>query len=90
MQEPLHASGMSLEEWWLAYFALGGDASAADLNGYLQGHAQPSTLDHNVMAHALNELLHDLGANWPVPYRLTPTRHTSATVDRVSIRRKER
>jgi hypothetical protein len=68
-QTPLHASGMSLDQWWLAYFALGGDASAVVLDRYLQGDAQPSALDHNLMAHALNECLHDHGNNWPVPYR---------------------
>ena len=66
---PLAASGLSVHDLWLAYLALGGDASPAELDGYLRHHAAPSRSEHNVLAQALNERLHDLGYDWPVPYR---------------------
>ena len=57
---PLAASGLSVHDLWLAYLAL---------DGYLRHHAAPSRSEHNVLAQALNERLHDLGYDWPVPYR---------------------
>jgi len=66
---PLAASGWSRRELWLACFALGANASPDELDRYLTGHVQPSVAEHNVIAQALNERLHDLGLDHPVPYR---------------------
>ena len=66
---PLTASGLSVRDLWLACLALGGDTTPAELDEYLQHHATPSRYQHNVLAQALNERLHDLGYGWPVPYR---------------------
>jgi len=35
----------------------------------MAGRLQPNTVEYDVMAQALNERLHDLGRDWPVPYR---------------------
>ena len=68
-EAPLAASDRSSRELWLDYVALGGNATPAELDDYIHGSVTPSRLDHNVLAQALNERLHDLGYNWPVPYR---------------------
>jgi hypothetical protein len=64
----LAATGWSRRELWLACFALGANASEVELDGFLRGLAVPSASEHNVIAHALNERLHDLGLNHPVRY----------------------
>jgi hypothetical protein len=68
-QGPLGASGLSTHELWLAYFALGGNATQTELEQYLTGASRPTVMDHNLVAHALNERLRDLGLNSPVAYR---------------------
>jgi len=52
----------------LACFALGAEASEVELDGFLRGVVVPSASEHNVIAHALNERLHDLGYDRPVRY----------------------
>jgi hypothetical protein len=69
------ASGWSHHELWLACFALGADAGPAELDAYLEGRARPSVADHNAIAQALNERLHELGHDWPLSYR-TPCDQT--------------
>jgi hypothetical protein len=60
-------AGMSLDELWLAYMALGGNASPDLMRAYLQGtHTEP--VGYDILAHALNEEFVDQGSNHPVPY----------------------
>jgi hypothetical protein len=66
---PLAASGLSVRELWLACLALGGNATPAELDRYLHHDMTPSRYEHNVVAQALNERLHDLGYDRPVPYQ---------------------
>jgi hypothetical protein len=61
-------AGLSHDELWLRYFALGGMSSALQLEAYLYGALQPTSHDHDVIAHALNERFVELGGNHPVPY----------------------
>jgi hypothetical protein len=68
-QGPVRASGYSTHQLWLSYFALGGYATETELNQLLTGASRPSSIDHNLIAHARNERLHDLGQDTPVPYR---------------------
>jgi hypothetical protein len=65
----LAATGWSPRELWLECFALGINATPTELRHYLEGDAQLSDAEHNVIAQALNERLHDLGFDRPVPYR---------------------
>ena len=60
-----------VELWW-AYFALGGEATPSQFAGFLHGTERPGPLDHDRLAHALNERLTDLGMNSPVPYFADP------------------
>jgi len=59
---------LSHAELWLRYFELGGMSTGLQLEAFLYGALQPSTHDHDVIAHALNERFVELGGNHPVPY----------------------
>ena len=61
-------AGLTHGELWLRYFELGGMSTAFQLEAVLFGALQPSSRDHNVIAHALNERFVELGGNHPVPY----------------------
>ena len=61
-------AGMTPEALWWAYFALGGNATPNAVGGYLSGETQPGRTDHDLLAHALNERLTQLGQDSPVPY----------------------
>lgn len=63
------ACGLSAAELWLRYFALGGSAEPFTLEAVLNGALDTSDLDHDQVAHALNERFTELGRNHPVPYR---------------------
>ncbi len=44
-------------------------SSAIQLEAFLYEALRPSSHDHDVVAHALNERFVELGGNHPVPYR---------------------
>ncbi len=61
--------GLSVEQLWLEYFALGGNGGPDDVRRWLaDGRGVPSR-DHNVLAQALNEEYSTRGRNHPVPFR---------------------
>ncbi len=60
-------AGMSLDELWLAYMALGGNASPDVMRAYLQG-TYTGAVGYDILAHALNEEFGDQGSDHPVPY----------------------
>lgn len=59
-------AGLTFEELWIAYFALGGRAHPDALRAYLAG-ASAQVTDYDVLAQALNERFLDMGQNHPVP-----------------------
>jgi hypothetical protein len=61
------ASQLSIEELWLRYFALGGEAGSYEIEAYLTGLMQVSAHQHNILAQAINERLAEL----PPPPRAT-------------------
>ena len=61
--------GLTYMELWIDYFALGGNLDAGQLSAYLRGERDVPDSDHNVLALALNELLHDRGDDHPLAYR---------------------
>jgi len=63
------AAGLTHGELFLRYFELGGMSSAIQLEAFLYEALRPSSHDHDVVAHALNERFVELGGNHPVPYR---------------------
>lgn len=60
--------GMSVDDLWMRYFALGGMSTALEVEAYLLGALLPPTHDHDVLAVALNERFAELGGDHPVPY----------------------
>ena len=61
-------AGLTLEQLWLRYFALGGSRPALELEAVLHGALLADAHDHDVLAHALNERFTELGGDHPVPY----------------------
>ena len=58
---------MSLNDLWLAYFALGGAVQPEGMRAYLNGsHVGP--FDYDVLAQAINERYLEDGLDHPVPY----------------------
>ncbi len=60
---------LTVEELWLRYFALGGDAGKVEIEAYLSGLMPLPSLQHNILAHAINERLDELGPPQRAPYR---------------------
>lgn len=59
---------LSHNELWLRYFELGGMSTGFELETFLYGLVAPTSHDHDVIAHALNERFTELGGDHPVAY----------------------
>jgi len=59
---------LSQGELWLRYFELGGMSTGLEVEAFLFGALHPTSHDHDVIAHALNERFAELGGDRPVPY----------------------
>ena len=59
---------MSHDELWYRYFALGGMATAVEVEAYLFGALIPTSHDRDILAVALNERFAELGRDHPVRY----------------------
>ena len=53
-------AGLSFEQLWVRYFALGGMATVTEIRAFLMGNPQPNAEQYGLIAHALNELLDDM------------------------------
>ena len=60
--------GLSALGLWVAYFAVGGDGSLADVTNWLSGASELSVRDHDLLAQAMNDEFVVLGLDHPVPY----------------------
>lgn len=61
-------AGLSHGELWFRYFELGGMSTGLELEAFLYGVLLPSSHNHDVIAHAINERFVELGKNHPVAY----------------------
>jgi hypothetical protein len=61
-------AGLSHDDLWLRYFALGGMRSAFEVEAILYGALTPTIRDRDLIALVLNERFAELGANHPIPY----------------------
>ncbi len=68
LAEAFALSQLTVEDLWLRYFALGGDAGKVEIEAYLTGLMPLPSLQHNILAHAINERLDELGPR-RAPYR---------------------
>jgi hypothetical protein len=58
--ESLRHADVSIEELWLRYFTLGGQAGQFEVEAYIHGAMALPPLQRDVLAHALNERLDEL------------------------------
>ena len=59
-QEALDASDLTVGQLWVRYFALGGDAGELEVDAYLNGAIALPGIQHDMLAHAINERLDEL------------------------------
>ena len=69
LTEAFAGAKLTVEELWLRYFALGGDAGKMEVEAYLSGLMPLPSLQHNILAHAVNERLDEIGPPRRAPYR---------------------
>jgi hypothetical protein len=62
------AAGLTLEQLWTRYFALGGSADLLEVDGQLAGLLQLPSGERDVLAHAINERIDELAARHRAPY----------------------
>ncbi len=60
--------GLSVDELWMRYFALGGMSTALEVEAILYCALVPDDHDRDLLAVALNERYTELGGDHPVPY----------------------
>ena len=60
LEKAFRHAELSVQELWLRYFALSGDAGPTEIDAYLHGLMPFSHFEHNVLAHAVNERLQEL------------------------------
>jgi hypothetical protein len=65
-------AGLSHGELFLRYFELGGMASPLQVEAFCYGALNPSSHDHDVVVHAINERFSELGQDHPIPYADDP------------------
>ena len=59
---------LSHAELWFRFFELGAMSTSLELEAYLYGALEPTAHEHDVLVHALNERLVELGGDHPVRY----------------------
>lgn len=54
------AAHLTVNEMWVRYFSLGGSAGLFEVDAYLNGAIALPPLEHDMLAHAINERLEEL------------------------------
>lgn len=67
--EAFESCQLSVDQLWLAYFALGGGVGRYEVEAYLAGLMPLNAHEHNVLAQAINERLAELPPPPRAPYR---------------------
>jgi len=69
----LRHAKLTIDELWMQYFALGGEAAIIDVDAYVHGLTELPPLQRDILAHAVNERLDQLTppqrATYSRPYR---------------------
>lgn len=60
LHDAYDASQITVAELWLRYFALGGEAGEMEIDAYLNGAIALPAIQHDMLAHAINERLDEL------------------------------
>ncbi len=69
LQSALERLGMSGRSLWIAYFAVGGNASRAEVESWVSGAAELHDREYDLLAQALNDQFAGQDLDHPVPYR---------------------
>jgi hypothetical protein len=79
LRDAFRHADLSLEQLWMRYFSLGGDADLVDVEAHLAGLVCLPDVDGDLLAVAVNERLDELRAARRVPYSrpLRPPRPTA-------------
>jgi hypothetical protein len=56
----LEAADLTVDELWLRYFSMGGEAGRFELDAYLNGAIALPPIQHDVVAHVINERLDEI------------------------------
>lgn len=67
-EEVRHLARLDGSELWYRYFALGGTATPIELDAILQGLMVPDPIQAEILTHALNERLEEIGEERRKPY----------------------
>ena len=59
-QRALEAADLTVDELWLRYFSMGGEAGRFELDAYLNGAIALPPIQHDVVAHVINERLDEI------------------------------
>lgn len=77
LQRAFRHSGLTLDELWMRYFGLGGDAGRIEVEAHLEGLMPLPALQSDMLAHAVNEHLDELAPPQRAPYsRRLPEQNT--------------
>ncbi|MCU1451783.1 MAG: phosphatase [Acidimicrobiales bacterium] len=60
--------GLSQDQLWVRYFALGGVAMPAEFEAFVVGALEPGRGERDILVHALNERSMELGSDRRWPY----------------------
>lgn len=68
LEQARRTLGLSVDELWLRYFALGGMCTVLEVEAHVVGALVAEPHDHDILAVALNERFSELGGDHPVSY----------------------
>ncbi|MCW2700650.1 MAG: protein serine/threonine phosphatase [Blastococcus sp.] len=68
LQSAFEHTDLTLEQLWMRYFALGGEADLVDVDAHLSGLLSLPAHQHDMLAHAINERLDEVVSEHRVPY----------------------
>ena len=60
--------GLSIDDLWMRYFALGGMSTALELEAILYNALVADVHDRDVLTVAINERFAEMGGDHPIPY----------------------
>ena len=58
--EAIEQAGLSLNRVWLRYFSISGEAGEYEIDAYLNGSFTLSTIQADLLSHAVNELINEI------------------------------
>lgn len=67
-----HAAGITQQDLWMRYFALGGMSQPLELEAIVHNALHTTAHDRDLLVHALNERFSELGRDHPIPYSDEP------------------